>query len=64
MQKNVYFKLPTCNEYDIYIKHGWLAFAKAITLRIDDVDIINLKLKNKETDTERVFNYFSFFKSC
>lgn len=40
-KKNVYFKLPTCNEHDIYEKHGWLAFAKVITIKIDGVEDIN-----------------------
>lgn len=40
-KKTVYFKLPTCAEYDVYIKHGWLAFAKIITISIDDVSDIN-----------------------
>jgi len=38
--KTVYFRLPTCKQYEIYKKHGWLAFAKAITISIDDVDDI------------------------
>lgn len=40
-KKTVYFKLPTCDEHDIYEKHGWLTFAKAITISIDGVDDIN-----------------------
>ena len=37
----MYFRLATCTEYDIYIKQGWLAFAKVITLEIDGVTDIN-----------------------
>lgn len=40
-KKTVYFKLPTCNEHHIYEKHGWLDFAKLITLSIDGVEDIN-----------------------
>lgn len=40
-KKNVYFRLATCNEFDIYNKQGWLAFAKAITISIDDTHNIN-----------------------
>ena len=40
-KKNVYFRLATCTEYDIYEKQGWLAFAKVITLEIDGVTDIN-----------------------
>lgn len=40
-KKTVIFKLPTSDEYDIYEKHGWLSFAKAITLSIEDVQDIN-----------------------
>lgn len=40
-KKTVYFKLPTCTEYDIYKKYGWLALAKLITYSIDGVDDIN-----------------------
>lgn len=42
----VYFKLPTCNEYDLYKKHGWLKLAKCITLEIEGVD-----------DIERFYDY-------
>jgi hypothetical protein len=40
-KKNVVFKLPNCAEYDVYIKHGWLAFAKLITLSVDNVEYIS-----------------------
>ena len=40
-KKNVYFRLGTCSEHDIYEKKGWLAFAKAITIEIEDVTDIN-----------------------
>lgn len=40
-KKNVYYRLPTCREFDIYTKHGWLAFAKTITISIDDTENIN-----------------------
>ena len=40
-KKNVYFRLATCAEYDIYEKQSWLAFAKVITLEIDGVTDIN-----------------------
>lgn len=40
-KKEVSFRLPTCNEYDVYIKNGWLSFAKIITNGIDGIDDIN-----------------------
>lgn len=41
-KKNVYFRLPTCAEYQIYKKDGWLALAKKISIEIDGVcDISN-----------------------
>lgn len=40
-KKTVYYRLATCNEHDIFVKDGWLAFAKAITTCIDDVDDIS-----------------------
>lgn len=40
-KKNVCFRLPTVNEYEIYKKHGWLALAKKITLSIDGVENID-----------------------
>ena len=40
-KKVVKFRLATCNEYEIYQKRGWLAFAKAITNSIEGVEDIN-----------------------
>lgn len=45
-KQKIYFKLPTCNEYDLYKHHGWLTFAKRITLEIEGVD-----------DIERFYDY-------
>ena len=40
-KKSVYFKLPTVNEQLVYAQHGWLAFAKHITLSVDGVDDVD-----------------------
>lgn len=40
-KKNIYYKLATCKEHDIYVKDGWLAFAKTITISIDGVNDIS-----------------------
>ena len=45
-KKVVSYKLPTCSEYEIYKKYGWLTFAKLITLSIDDI-----------TDIEYFYDY-------
>lgn len=39
-KKSVWFKLPTCAENRIYEEHGWLTFAKTITLEIEGIDDI------------------------
>lgn len=39
--KELIYKLPNVSEQNIYIQQGWLAFLKAITLRIDAVHDIN-----------------------
>lgn len=59
-KKTVYFKLPTCAEYDVYIKHGWLAFAKIITISIDDVSDINnfYEYELSATDSGNFRKYF------
>ncbi len=45
-KKSVYFKLPTVNEHAVYTQHGWLTFAKYITLSIDGVE-----------DTDEFYDY-------
>mgnify|MGYP006267685531 CR=1 FL=1 len=40
-KKNVYFRLPTCSEYETYKKDGWLSLLKRITISIDGVDDIS-----------------------
>jgi hypothetical protein len=59
-KKNVYFRLPTCSEYEIYKKHGWLAFAKKITISIDDVSDINnfYEYELSATDSKLFRKYF------
>jgi hypothetical protein len=36
-KKEVFFKLPTCEEQRIYDEHGWLTFIKCMTTRIEGV---------------------------
>jgi len=59
-KKNVYFRLPTCSEYQIYKKEGWLALAKKITIEIDDVsDISNFyEYELSATDSKLFRKYF------
>lgn len=40
-QKVVTFRLPTCDEHEVYEKRGWLTFAKTITEEISEVEDIN-----------------------
>lgn len=50
--KKVWFKLPTCYEHHIYQEHGWLTFAKVITLSIEDVEDIESFYDNELSATD------------
>ncbi len=59
-RKAVSFKLPSCSEYDVYIKYGWLALAKLVTLSIEGVEHISdfYEYELSATDSAAFRKYF------